>query len=95
MGDAHGNSTKKAKEGTSTSKKKGGPKNEGYLEGYAGMVTIGEKHKPFCIPANTSHNVMGRAKGLPYHGDFMVELAEDNNLPAGLVVNRTYVHPTK
>ena len=25
----------------------------------------------------------------------MVELAEDNNLPAGLVVNRTYVHPTK
>ena len=59
------------------------------------MVTIGEKHKPFCIPANTSCNVMGRAKGLPYCGDFMVELAEDNNLPAGLVVNRTYVHPTK
>ena len=59
------------------------------------MVTIGEKHKPFCIPANTSRNVMGRAKGLPYCGDFMVELAEDNNLPVGLVVNRTYVHPTK
>ena len=38
---------------------------------------------------------MGCAKGLPYRGDFMVELAEDNNLPAGLVVNRTYVHPTK
>ena len=65
------------------------------MEGYAGMVTIGEKHKPFCNPANTSHNVMGHAKGLPYHGDFMVELAEDNNLTAGLVVNRTYVHPTK
>ena len=25
----------------------------------------------------------------------MVELAEDNNLPAGLIVNRTYVHPSK
>ena len=95
VGDAHGNSNKKAREGTLTSKIKGGPKNEGYLEGYAGMVTIGEKHKPFCITANASHNVMGRAKGLPYHGDFMVELAEDNNLLARLVVNRTYVHPIK
>ena len=28
-------------------------------------------------------------------GDFMVELAEDNNLPSGLIVNRTYVHPSK
>ena len=59
------------------------------------MVTIDEKHKPFCIPANTSRYVMGHVKGLPYCGNFMVELAEDNNLPAGLVVNRTYVHPTK
>ena len=38
---------------------------------------------------------MGRAKGVPYHGDFMVELADDSNLPAGVVVNRTYVHPSK
>ena len=38
---------------------------------------------------------MGRAKGMPYRGDFMVELADDNNLPSGLVVNRTYVRPTK
>ena len=38
---------------------------------------------------------MGHAKGVPYRGDFMVELAEDNNLPAGLIVNRTYVHPSK
>ena len=59
------------------------------------MVTIAEKYKSFCISANTCHNVMGHAKSLRYYGDFMVELAEDNNLPAGLVVNRTYVHPTK
>ena len=32
---------------------------------------------------------------MPYWGDFMVELADDNNLPSGLVVNRTYVRPTK
>ena len=38
---------------------------------------------------------MGRAKGVPYRGDFMVELADDSNLPAGVVVNRTYVHPSK
>ena len=77
------------------SKKKGRQKCEGYLEGYAGTVTVGEKHKPFCIPANTSCNVMGHAKGVPYRGDFMVELAEDNNLPSGLIVNRTYVHLIK
>ena len=38
---------------------------------------------------------MGQAKGMPYRGDFMVELADDNNLPSGLVVNRTYIRPTK
>ena len=38
---------------------------------------------------------MGQAKGVPYRGDFMVELADDNNLPSGLVVNRTYVRSTK
>ena len=95
VGDANGNSKKRATEDTSTSKKKAKRKNEGYLEGYAGMVTAGDKHQPLCIPANSSKNVMGRAKGLPYQGEFMVELADDNNLPAGLVVNRTYVRPTK
>ena len=92
VGDANGNSDKRAAGGTSTSKKKAKRKCEGYLEGYAGMVTVGDKHQPLCIPANSSKNVMGRAKGMPYRGDFMVELADDNNLPSGLVVNRTYVH---
>ena len=59
------------------------------------MVTVGDKHQPLCIPANSSKNVMGQAKGVPYLGDFMVKLADDNNLPSGLVVNRTYVRPTK
>ena len=95
VGDANGNSDKRAAGGTSTSKKKAKRKCEGYLEGYAGMVTVGDKHQPLCIPANSSKNVMGRAKGVPYRGDFMVELADDNNLPSGLVVNRTYVQPTK
>ena len=95
VGDANGNSDKRAAGGTSTSKKKAKRKCEGYLEGYAGMVTVGDKHQPLCIPANSSKNVMGRAKGMPYRGDFMVELADDNNLPSGLVVNRTYVQPTK
>ena len=95
VGDANGNSDKRAAGGTSTSKKKAKRKCEGYLEGYAGMVTVGDKHQPLCIPANSSKNVMGRAKGMPYRGDFMVELADDNNLPSGLVVNCTYVRPTK
>ena len=65
------------------------------MEGYAGTVTVGEKHKPLCILTNTSRNVMGHAKGVPYHGDLMFELADDNNLPPGVVVNRMYVHPLK
>ena len=95
VGDANSTSNKKAAGGTSTSKKKAKRKCEGYLEGYAGMVTVGDKHQPLCIAANSSKNVMGRAKGMPYQGDFMVKLADDNNLPSGLVVNRTYVRPTK
>ena len=59
VGDANGNSNKTAAWGTSTSKKKAKRKCEGYLEGYAGMVIVGEKHQPLCIPANSSKNVMG------------------------------------
>ena len=70
VGDANGNSNKTAAGGTSTSKKKAKRKCEGYLEGYAGMVIVGEKHQPLCIPANSSKNVMGRAKGMPYWGGF-------------------------
>ena len=40
-------------------KKKAKRKCEEYLEGYAGMVTVGDKHQPLCIPANSSKNVMG------------------------------------
>ena len=63
VGDANGNSNKRAAGGTSTSKKKAKRKCEGYLEGYAGMVTVGDKHQPLCIPANSSKNVMGPSQG--------------------------------
>ena len=59
VGDANSTSNKKATGGTSTSKKKAKQKCVGYLEGYAGMVTVKDKHQPLCILAKSSKNVMG------------------------------------
>ena len=40
---------------------------ETYLEGFMGTVTVGDKHKPLCIPANSSLTVQGHTSKLPYH----------------------------
>ena len=60
-----------------------------------GTVTVGDKHKPLCIPANSSLTVQGHTSKLPYHAQCMAEQAECSNLPLGLVVNRTLVKPSK
>ena len=44
---------------------------ETYLEGFMGTVTVGEKYKPLCIPANSSLTVQGRTSKLPYHAQCM------------------------
>ena len=60
-----------------------------------GTVTVGDKHKPLCIPANSSLTVQGHTSKLPYHAQCMAEQAECSNLPLGLVVNHTLVKPSK
>ena len=68
---------------------------ETHLEGFMGTVTVGEKYKPLCIPANSSLTVQGHTSKLPYPAQCMAEQAECSNLPLGLVVNRTLVKPSK
>ena len=68
---------------------------ETYLEGFMGTVTVGDKHRPLCIPANSSLTVQGHTSKLPYHAQCMAEQAECSNLPLGLVINCTLVKPSK
>ena len=65
-----------------------------YLESFMGTVTVGDKHKPLCIPANFSLTVQGHTSKLPY-AQCMAEQAECTNLPLGIVVNHTLVKPSK
>ena len=76
------------------SKEKRQSKNQ-YLGGYAGKVTVGDRHQPICIPAGSCKFIVGTAKGVPYKGSFMMEGTQDGNLPSGVTVNNTYVQPTK
>ena len=60
-----------------------------------GTVTVGDKHKPLCIPANSGITVQGHTSKLPYYGQCMAKQAECSNLPLGVVVNHTFVKPPK
>ena len=66
-----------------------------YLEGFMDTVTVGDKHKPLCIPANSGITVQSHTSKLPYYGQCMAKQAECSNLPLGVVVNRTFVKPSK
>ena len=57
----------------------------------AGMVTIGVNNQPICVPGNATITVPGKLSKLVTKGPYMVELAAQNNLPYGVVVNCSYV----
>ena len=65
------------------------------LGGYAGRVMVGDRRQPICIPAGTSKVVVGRTQEKLPKGSYMVEAADDDNLPCGVSVNHTYINPTK
>ena len=70
--------------------------NTDYLGGWGGRVTVGDTHHPICIPAGDAFTVVGQASGAKWRrGTFCCQGAEDGNLPAGLIVNDTWVSPTK
>ena len=52
-------------------------------------------HEPICIPANSVKVVQGKTDKITRCLTCMVEARETNNLPMGIVVNRTMVTPRK
>ena len=58
------------------------------LGGYAGLVMVGDRRQPICIPAGTSKVVVGRTQNKLPKGSYMVEVTDDDNLPCGVSVNQ-------
>ena len=65
------------------------------LGGFAGRVTVGDKHCPTCIPANSSKTIIGKVPKVDRKSTYLVEKTEDSNLPIGVGVNNTLVTPSK
>ena len=54
-------------------------------------VTIGTNNQPICVPGNSIIRVPGKVSKLVTKGSYMIEFTVHNNLPSGVVVNRSYV----
>ena len=60
-----------------------------------GQVWVGNTHEAICIPANSMKVLKGKTSKITQHLSCMVEAKASNNLPMGIVVNRTMVTPNK
>ena len=58
-------------------------------------MTMGDKHNPMCIPANSSKTIIGKVPRVNRKSTYLVEKTEDSNLPIGVGVNNTLVTPSK
>ena len=75
--------------------KKNPKSDSGDLGGFAGRVTVGDKHHPMCIPANSSKTIIGKVPKVNRKSTYLVEKTGDSNLPIGVGVNNTLVTPSK
>ena len=82
----------KNKKGNITNKKKH-QKFVSSEEKTAGTVTTGTNNQPICVPGNSTITMLGKLSKLVNKGSYMVELAAHNNLPSGVVLNRSYIPP--
>ena len=60
-----------------------------------GHVWVSDSHQPICIPANSAKVVSGKTNKITKCLTSMVGSRKSNNLPMGVVVNRTMVTPNK
>ena len=60
-----------------------------------GQVWVGNTHEAICIPANSMKVLQGKTNKITQWLSCMIEAGACNNLPRGLVVNRTMVTPNK
>ena len=64
-------------------------------ESVLGQVWVGNAQQAICIPANSMKVVQGRTNKITRWLSCMVEARACNNLPRGVVVNRTMITPNK
>ena len=60
-----------------------------------GQVWVGSTHAAICIAANSMKGLQGKTNKNTQRLSCMVEAGECNNLPLGVMVNRTMVTPNK
>ena len=60
-----------------------------------GQVWVGEYHQAICIPANSAKILTGKTNKIQKKYSCLIEPKEINNLPMGVMVNRTMVTPKK
>ena len=65
------------------------------LDNILGQVWVGITHEPICIPANSVKVVQGKTDKIMRRLTCMVESRDVNNLPMGVMVNRTMITPKK
>ena len=65
------------------------------LETTLGQEWVGNIQELMCILANSVKVIQGKTKQITWCLTFMVEARANNNLPMGIVVNRTMVTPNK
>ena len=64
-------------------------------EAVLGQVWVGSPYQTICIPGNSVKVVQGKTSKIARRLSCMIEARSQNNLPMGVVVNRTAVTPTK
>ena len=57
-------------------------------DGAIGLVTIGSKQHPVCVPSNLAITVLGQTNKIPPNTICLVEQAQHHNLPLAIVINR-------
>ena len=65
------------------------------LDATLGQVWVGSPRQVICIPANSVKVVQGRTSKKARRLSCMIEARSQNNLPLGVMVNRTAVTPSK
>ena len=68
---------------------------ESQADNVLGQVWVGEYHQAICIPANSAKILTGKTKKIQKKYSCLIEPREINNLPLGVVVNRTIIMPKK
>ena len=59
------------------------------------QVWVSDSNQPICTPANSAKVVSGKTNKITKYLTCMVKVRYNNNLPMGMVVNKTTLTPTK